>query len=172
MSHLTLFSWPNGATRGDKTYHRTAQRGFSLLEALIAVLVLSIGLLGVAALQANALRNNQSSLERSMAVAQSYSILEAMRANVVAARNGGYNMAMTSTPPSGGSLIANDQRRWILDLQANVGASAAGSIACAAATPGLCTITVRWDDSRATSGNADGTNTGNAAQTITTVSQL
>ena len=166
MSHLTLPSWPNDAMYGNETIHNTTQHGFSLLEALIAVLVLSIGLLGVAALQANALRNNQSSLERSMAVAQSYSILDAMRANVVAARTGGYNMGMTCAVPAGGTLIKNDQRRWIQDLQANVGTSACGSIACsaAAATPGLCTITVRWDDSRGTSGNT--------AQTITTVSQL
>lgn len=171
MSHLTLSSWPSGTTCRNEACHNTTQRGFSLLEALIAVLVLSIGLLGVAALQANALRNNQSSLERSMAVAQSYSILEAMRANVAAARNRNYDIGMTCVAPAGGSLITNDQRRWILDLQANVGVSACGSIACSAATPGLCTITVQWDDSRGTSGNATNT-AGNAAQTITTVSQL
>ena len=46
----------------------TGQQGMSLLEVLIAVLVLAIGLLGIAALQATALRNSQSSLERNQAV--------------------------------------------------------------------------------------------------------
>ena len=50
----------------------------SLLEVLIAVLVLAIGLLGIAALQATALRNSQSSLERNQAVIASYTIADAM----------------------------------------------------------------------------------------------
>jgi len=58
-----------------------ASRGVSLLEVLIAVLILAIGLLGVAALQASALRNSQSSLERSQAVIYTYTILDSMRSN-------------------------------------------------------------------------------------------
>jgi type IV pilus assembly protein PilV len=64
-----------------------------LIEVLVAVLVLGIGLLGVAAMQATALRNSQSSLERSQGVMHVYTILDAMRANPQAARAGGYNMA-------------------------------------------------------------------------------
>ena len=56
-----------------------SQRGAGLLEVLIAVLVMGIGLLGIAALQATALRNAQSSMERSQAVVQAYAILDSMR---------------------------------------------------------------------------------------------
>lgn len=42
-------------------------RGFSMIELMVAVVVLSIGLLGMAALQAATLRNNQSANYRTQA---------------------------------------------------------------------------------------------------------
>ena len=145
------------------------QRGVALLEVLIAVLVLSIGLLGIAALQASALRNNQSALERSQAVVQSYAMLDAMRANPVAARAGTYTLAKScaSAPPATGDLIAKEKRVWIQALGNALGNDAAtcGTIACVA---GVCTITVEWNDSRGFGGTtlADGT------QRIITVGQI
>jgi type IV pilus assembly protein PilV len=126
-------------------------RGVGLIEVLVAVLVLAIGLLGVAAMQATALRNSQSSLERSQGVMHVYTILDAMRANPDAARSGAYNMGLTCAVPAAGVLVDNDKRAWIDMLQQNLGATACGQVACQAA---LCTITVRWDDSRGTSGSA------------------
>ncbi len=147
-----------------------SHKGFAILEALIAVFVLSVGLLGVAALQASALRNNQSALERSLAVMQSYAIFDAMRANTDAMRAGSYNMGWTCTPPSGGTLAQNDRRQWITDIQAALNDPAAcGRIACTPA--GVCTVEVRWDDSRG--GVLTGTQTsGSTVETVTTVSQL
>ena len=43
------------------------QRGFSLIEALIALLVLSIGLIGVAAMQVKALQSATAGYQRSVA---------------------------------------------------------------------------------------------------------
>lgn len=126
-------------------------RGVGLIEVLVAVLVLAIGLLGVAAMQATALRNSQSSLERSQGVVHAYTILDSMRANPRAARNGAYNMGMTCTLPSAGSLVDSDKRNWINFLQDNLGPSACGQVACAGA---VCTITVRWDDSRGSAGSS------------------
>ncbi|KRG69158.1 type IV pilus modification protein PilV [Pseudoxanthomonas dokdonensis] len=136
-----------------------AQRGASLLEVMIAVLIMGIGLLGIAAMQTTALRNNQSSMERSQAVIQAYSILEAMRANREEAVNGGYDMALTCAPPAGASLVNKDQQRWISDMQDNLtlGAGACGAISCPANS--ACTITVQWDDSRATGLEGQGINT-------------
>ena len=96
---------------------RHAAKGVSLIEVLISVLVMGIGMLGIAAMQATALRNNQSALERSQAVVQSYAILDAMRANAVAARAGEYNMAMTGTAPTGATLADTDRADWINALQ-------------------------------------------------------
>ncbi|MFZ2752689.1 MAG: type IV pilus modification protein PilV [Lysobacteraceae bacterium] len=128
-----------------------AVRGVGLIEVLVAVLILAIGLLGVAAMQATALRNSQSSLERSQGVMHVYTILDAMRANPNAARAGAYNMGMTCAVPAAGNLVANDKRGWIDTLQQNLGTTACGQVACAGA---LCTISVRWDDSRGTSGSS------------------
>lgn len=44
-----------------------SQRGFSLLEALIALVVLSIGLIGVAAMQLKALQSANAGYQRSVA---------------------------------------------------------------------------------------------------------
>jgi type IV pilus assembly protein PilV len=137
-----------------KTFNpRRRNQGVTLIEVMISVLVMGIGMLGIAAMQATALRNSQSALERSQAVIQSYSILDAMRANVAIARTGGYNMAMSCAPPTGSSLVASDQANWINSLQGTggIGASSCGAISCNTTT---CTVTVRWDDSRASGGSA------------------
>lgn len=131
------------------------QRGVGLLEVLIAVLVLGVGLLGIAALQATALRNSQSSLERSQAVIHSYAILEAMRANVEQARIGKYDLTtMTCSPPDTGDVVANDLNAWITNMQASLGSTACGQISCTAQE---CVVTIRWNDDRGVGGEKEQT---------------
>jgi type IV pilus assembly protein PilV len=60
------------------------QRGVSLMEVLVSVLVVSLGLLGAVALQATALRNNQGSYERTQTAILTQGIFDAMRANMPA----------------------------------------------------------------------------------------
>ena len=55
--------------------------GFSLLEVLVALFVLSIGLLGLAALQTTGIKFNQQSYQRTQATLQAYEIIDRMRAN-------------------------------------------------------------------------------------------
>lgn len=55
--------------------------GFSMIEILVSILVLSIGLLGMAALMASSLRNSQSANFRSQATNLAYSYIDSMRAN-------------------------------------------------------------------------------------------
>lgn len=61
------------------------QSGFTLIEVLIAVVVLAGGLLGLAAIQATALGNNKSAYNRSQATQLAYDIADRMRANPTAA---------------------------------------------------------------------------------------
>lgn len=148
------------------------QSGSTLVEVMIAVFILAVGLLGVAALQASALRNSGSALERSQAVIQTYSILDAMRANnpsgINAARIGGYNVALGAA--SGGNALAtSDLVAWQASLQATLGASAQGGINCVAA---VCTITAQWNDSRGTRANTSAAATAAASYQVITVSQL
>ena len=66
----------------DKTHIQgKRQYGFTLLEVLIALLILSIGLLGLAALQTTGLRSNQMASMRTLATEAAYDITDRMRAN-------------------------------------------------------------------------------------------
>lgn len=56
-------------------------RGFSMLEALIALFVVSVGVLGVAALQTIGYKLNHQSYERTQATFQAYDAMDRMRAN-------------------------------------------------------------------------------------------
>ena len=132
---------------------RRSQSGVGLIEVLIAVLVLSIAFLGIAALQAMSLSTSNSSMARSMATIASYSILDAMRADVVNARAGTYNTAAPITadvcPAAGATLQTWQVNQWCQQLAQISGkvATTTGAISCPAS--GDCTITVSFDDSRA-----------------------
>lgn len=56
------------------------QAGFSLLEVLIAVVILSIGLLGFAQAEVIALRHNQAAYLQSLAEIQNANLAESLRA--------------------------------------------------------------------------------------------
>lgn len=131
---------------------RCRQRGAGLIEVLVAVVIVTVGLLGAAALQASALRNNQGSYERTQSSILSQGMFDAMRANLVDVNANAYNTnGWLCTAPSASGLAASDQARWISGLQAQINPGACGSIACAS---GACTVGVRWDDSRATGGSS------------------
>jgi type IV pilus assembly protein PilV len=66
------------------------QHGFTLLEVLIALVVLSIGLLGLAGLQTVSLRNTGVSTSRTVATQLAYDIADRMRSNVLGTQNGDY----------------------------------------------------------------------------------
>lgn len=68
----------------------SCQRGFTLIEVLVSGLILAIGLVGVAGLQAFALKNNQSAFMRSQATALAYDLADRMRSNVAGANSGSY----------------------------------------------------------------------------------
>jgi type IV pilus assembly protein PilV len=130
---------------------RKRQQGTGLLEVMVAVVILTIGLLGMAGLQARALKGSQSSLQRSQAVMLSYFVLDAIRADRSNAKN--YTMNKTCTPPSdAGTLISHIQNKWITNLRTNLGSgnNTCGTINCVATgADTLCTVSIQWDDSRA-----------------------
>lgn len=67
--------------RRSSTCSNRRVKGFTLLEVMIAVLVLSIGLLGLAALQAYAMRNNQSANYRTQATNLAVQMLDQIRSH-------------------------------------------------------------------------------------------
>lgn len=125
------------------------------MEVMIAVLVLAIGMLGMAALQSITLRNSNSSSGRSQAVIQTYSLFETLRLNRAAAVAGSYNVSAwtcaAATPPSGGTADYSLFNAWLGQAQAALGdPNACGRLEC---TPASCTVGIRWDDARATGGD-------------------
>lgn len=78
--------------------------GFSLVELLVAVLVMGIGVLGVTALQMVSLQNNQAALERGEAVHLAYDMMDRIRANP----GGGYGgLGFGDAPPAAPDCVAN-----------------------------------------------------------------
>lgn len=128
------------------------QRGVGLVEVLIAVLVLSIGMLGMAGLQSWSLRNNQSSMERGMAVVHAYQIADIMRADRANAINGDFDIGIEDAAPADADYISLAIADWRASMQQTLGPDASGSIDCNGA---LCDIVVRWNDARGTEGAAE-----------------
>lgn len=69
-------------------WHR--QIGFTLIEVLIAVVVIAIGLLGLAGLQATGISNSHISSLRSMAAIHTENMAELMRANIEGVNDNAY----------------------------------------------------------------------------------
>lgn len=76
------------------------EAGFTLIEVLISVLVLAIGLLGLAGLQATGLKNNASAYHRTQATLLAYDIADRMRANRVEAKKYATSTYKTIDPDS------------------------------------------------------------------------
>lgn len=123
--------------------------GFTLLEVLIALVVLSLGLLGLAALQAATVDFNHKAYLRSQATSLAYDMADRMRANRQAALNGEYDSDFANPAPAcgnagGASVAARDIAAWRGAL-ACVLPAGNGSIEV---DDGTVRINVRWDDSR------------------------
>lgn len=131
----------------------STQSGFTLLEVVIAILVLAIGLLGLASLQAVGLQFNQSSQFRTQATNLAYEMADRMRSNREAARDGGYDGGLADSLTDCTPNLALDQAT----VAARDVASWRNSLACllplgngaiAVDSDDIATITVQWDDSR------------------------
>jgi type IV pilus assembly protein PilV len=120
---------------------RLESGGFTLIEVLVTLVVLSIGLLSLAALQIATLKNNNSALSRFEATTLAYEILDRMRANRTPALNGAYNIALSAAAPTSCTTIAScDLRDWLNALGNNLPAGD-GEIVV---NGRVATVTVQW----------------------------
>ena len=147
---LTLFS----GVHSRRSVTASKQRGATLIEILVAVLVLSFGLLGMAALQTRAVQGNQSSLQRSQAIMLNNSMMDAMRIDRANARGGFYQTTDVCGPAgigAGTSLADNNRRDWLTAAQTSMtgpgGVAPCGTISCD--VNDNCSVSLRWDDSKA-----------------------
>ncbi len=137
-----------------KKFEVPLSAGFTLIEVLISVLILSVGILGLAGLQASSMQSNHSAYLKSQANIFSYDILDSMRANRGATTNaatalgGAYNITINETPPTGPTTAELDLARWLNAIAAQL-PEGKGSVTQIPATPRF-TIVIQWNDREAT----------------------
>lgn len=134
------------------------EQGFTLLEVLITVLVLSLGLLGLAALQVASIRDTQGAYLKGQAVNGAYQIIDAMRANRDDALAGNYDDDFPAGVASYCGIqdpdaVASDLCDWERALD---GALPSGQGAVDVDGNGMATICVRWTEPRRSNEIASG----------------
>lgn len=114
-----------------------SQRGFSLIEVLITVLILGTALLAISALQSRSLEQNHGAYVRTQVNILAYDILERVR---------------SSSPKPDAALVVPDAAALTLEI-GNAIPGAVGSLNCVAR---LCTVTITWIENQGTDPDADG----------------
>lgn len=83
----------------------TQQKGFTLIEILVALLILAVGLLGTASLLLLSMKSNQSASQRTQASLLAYDLAERMRMNRDEALAGNYTITSASAVPASPNCI-------------------------------------------------------------------
>lgn len=136
-------------TRSNHVIGGQRQRGVGLLEVMISVLILSVGMLGIAAMQSITLKNAGASAYRTQAALQMYSMMDIIRAD----RNNlsAYNTNIYADGPKNGA--PGTMAGWLDGLKVTVAPDAKGQVVCNADTM-TCSVGIQWSDARATGGGS------------------
>lgn len=140
-----------------KTRYITRQNGISMVEVLVAIVVLSFGLLGLAGLQADGLRSNNDAYMKSQATLLAYDMMDRMRANLQGVENGLYDDLFSSTPEDPGCINSttgcsiqqmsqHDAYEWS-ETVAHLLPGGQGRV-IGSGSSSVFTITVMWDQRR------------------------
>ena len=147
---------------------RSRQRGVSLIEVLVAILVFSVGVLGLALLQIKGAQFTKQAGSRSQVIVETRSLVDAMRANGTAAASPRkaadpttptaaecpYCVTGTTEPKPAScttgctpqQVAQNDIARWYKRLKATAPGPTAGVLASVTwdAGLGMYRVTSRW----------------------------
>jgi type IV pilus assembly protein PilV len=173
-----VFSGVHASRRRGAPAGAAASRGFTMLEVLISIVVIAFGLLGIAGLQAYAIKNNYSASLRVTATSLASDMIDRMKANYVAVMNGDYNKpsttayttsvanCLTTSGCTSSELAQNDLYEWAqrvaaalpngkaivcLDSTPNDGVSAAAP-ACDNLGTTMYVVKIWWIDDRSATG--------------------
>lgn len=129
--------------------------GFTLVEVLVALVVMAVGLLGIAGLYVEGLRAGRTSVYRTIAVSVAADMADRIRSNPAGTyvgtgppgpgvNNGCVNGAGDCTPDA---MAEDDWFRWFADMQGRLPAGANASIATQNLAPlTQFTITIAWPE--------------------------
>ena len=159
---------------------RSVIQGFTMLEVLIAIVVIAFGLLGIAGLQAFAMQNNYSASLRITATTLANDMIDRMKANYMAVDQGHYDKpnasdyttavpsCLTTAGCTFDQLAQNDLNEWsqrvaaalpngrgivCVDSTPNDGTSQAAP-ACDGLGTVLFVVKIWWIDDRTSTGSA------------------
>ena len=139
------------------------QRGMTLIEILVAIVVLSIGLLGLAGLQLKGLQVNQGSTYRSQAAMLAEDMADRIRADATNAA--AYVLPTPTVTPTGAT--ATTITEWQQQLKMLPGATVAITGPTGPANNQM-TIQISWLDTRANSGAGGGSTAATGTFSLTT----
>ncbi|MCW8944123.1 MAG: type IV pilus modification protein PilV [Sedimenticola sp.] len=135
------------------------QSGMTLLEVLIALLVISVGLLGMAGLQVAGIKMTNDAYYRSQATWLAYDVYDRMRANLdQAANTNNYRISLTDSAPTASNcattsctaaqMVDYDLAAWKNTLAAKLPQGNGEILYQDTASGRTYTVAVQWDDSR------------------------
>ena len=136
------------------------QRGFTLIESMLTLFILSIGLLGIAGMQLQALKSGGLAMQQMIVVIKSQEIIERMRAAVITNTSGNVdvlaaaNLALYSSTTAASSgclvnecsaaaMVADDLYHWQTDLASLLPGTPTTSVAVAGRN---VTVKIIWTD--------------------------
>lgn len=155
------------------------ERGFSMLEVLVSMLVIMLGALGIAGMQLLAITSTENARYQNVATMLGGSLAAAMQANVAYWGTPPANVAVTGATNVGGpvaaagltcqgaanvcnntQMAAYDLSKWGGEL-ATLLPSGIADITCPGGkSPAICTVTLTWKEKNVALHNAAGTETG------------
>ena len=166
------FVMPKNVSNPQRAAYRNKQSGFSLIEVLISIIILSFGLLGMVGLQAAALQSNKEARLQSTAMTQATELAEMMRGNkdvgIITTTANPYmgdfsypltpntssyclNVAISTTPCAGTTTIADAQMtEWLSRVDAEL--PGAKVKICVDAAPYDASGLPQWDCTNPVSG--------------------
>lgn len=137
------------------------ETGATLIEVLVAMVVLAIGLLGLAGLQATSVQSNHSAYYRSQATILASDLADRMRANRTEALTNAYLIdfptSSTSNDEDSGTSAQKDIAAWLNQLAGTL-PDGTGKVE---KNSTLVTISIRWNDTRGQIKASDDANTHN-----------
>ena len=117
------------------------QRGSTMLEVLVTMIIVALGLLGHASLITTSIKANNTAYMRSQATMLSYDILERLRMNRTLAKASSFNITLGSAVPNGATIQLTELRDWRANIAQSL-PSGDGSVMVDGS--GTAIIVIQW----------------------------